>query len=196
MGYSLWLVPSEQQRKELESFMKNRSSLYEKKPDSRSYPNFKPHITLVAAPSLPSLDSILSPEITKTPVLFKPGSLRAGGGYLGAITLNISKTPELMQLHNAIVTRLRTVHKIEPNNRGFPHISLFYVQEDDERQRLVKELELSRKVMTKDNKLMLTCDPGSVTAKQMDGYMGAEIWLVDCTSREVERWNVKEKRKI
>ncbi|KAJ7189591.1 hypothetical protein GGX14DRAFT_608858 [Mycena pura] len=194
MGYALWLVPVERERRALARLMAFRPS-YRRKTGSRSYPIFAPHITLVrfSGPSLPSLGHVVPPDATETPVSFE--TMRVGDNYLGALSITISKSRELMDLHDDIVNRLEAMYQIETKSRRFPHLSLFYVDEADERQRLGNELIQTGRVQrgANDEGLLLTYDPGDKTLKPMDGFTVGEIWLMDCTSRVVGDWEVKEK---
>ncbi|KAI0341112.1 hypothetical protein BDW22DRAFT_1359314 [Trametopsis cervina] len=196
MGYSLWLVPAQQERTALEQFMKYRPMTYREKHGSRSYPRLDPHITLATfkARHCPSIDSILPQDIVETPVTFQ--ALRAGDNYMGAMSITIAKNRRLMKLHDGIIFLLEKVEKLETKSRRFPHMSLFYVDEDEERKRLEKDLARSGNVrnLSGGKGVVLTCSVDNGAKVQLAGFNGQEIWLVDCNSSVVEEWEVKEKR--
>lgn len=173
-----------------------RPSTYKPRVGSRSYPSFSPHITLVTFPDLSSpitLDALLGPLRISSPPPVHFGPLQAGESYLGALSIAIQKTSELMELHEKIVRSLESYWKIKTKSRGFPHMSLFYVDEADERLLLRQGLANSRLVQSDDNgrTVALCYDP---QIRPMKGFVGEEIWLVDCTSNVVGEWKVMERK--
>ncbi|KAG0702824.1 hypothetical protein DFH29DRAFT_919918 [Suillus ampliporus] len=137
MGYALWLVPSEPQYGALHSLMNFRPQHYGSSTHStRSYPHFDPHITLAtfSCPYRPSLYQFLPLDVNSTPVYFQ--SMKVGNNYLGSLSILISKSRELMDLHNLVVKHLEKVNKIPATSRSFPHMSLFYLDEAFQGERL------------------------------------------------------------
>jgi 2'-5' RNA ligase len=196
----LWLVPSKQERARLEHFMKTRPTSAPLKDGSPSYPTFHPHITLLTllTESRPhiSLSKMIPHSSTATPVLF--GDLRRGDTYLGAMQIVIDRTPELTRLHDDIERFLAEVHHIKSRSRNFPHLSLFYVDEEEERERLEKYLWDSRLVQKRADGqgVSLNFDLKDGTHVTMKEFSGEEIWLVDCSAYNANQWQVLERVSI
>lgn len=192
-------MPSGDEYAALERLMQFRPRHYRKSRASRSYPYFPPHITLATftTPGFTNLHAILPEHLRPVPVFFE--SIKAGSTYLGALGVNIAKTREVMDLGADIVDHMR-VNGIEPKQRGFPHMSLFYVDEPEERQLLDRELRTTGRIMTvrrgHGTSALLKYDPDKRGLSAMSGFNGAQIWLVDCNSRDVEAWHVMEKMRL
>lgn len=202
-GYALWLVPSEPEYGALQRLMKFRpqnSSSRTQAHSSRSYPHFEPHITLAtfsSAPPLPLPELLL--HIETTPVYFE--SIKVGSSYLSSLSIVISKSPELVNLRDYIVGHLKEAHRIHAASRSFPHMSLFYLDETvrGERSRLADILRTSGRVVEqrhhKGVELNCTLDGAAPEFDAMTGFVGSEVWLVDCKGA-VTDWKVLEKRKL
>jgi hypothetical protein len=201
IGYALWLVPSEAEYGALQHLMNFRPQPSSPRAhSSRSFPRFDPHITLATFSSPPSLPlPELLPSIKATPVYFE--SIKVGSGYLGSLSVVASKSPELMDLHDYILRHLNTVHRIRTASRSFPHMSLFYLDEAarGERIRLANILRSSGRVVEQRGgtgvALNCTLDGAAPQFHAMTGFVGSEIWLVDCAGG-VADWKVLEKRKL
>ncbi|OAX34577.1 hypothetical protein K503DRAFT_747206 [Rhizopogon vinicolor AM-OR11-026] len=201
MGYALWLVPSQPEYGALQRLMNFRPQPYSSKTySSRSYPYFDPHITLATFSSPPSLPlAELLPLIEATPVYFE--SIKVGSSYLGSLSVVVSKSRELLDLRDYIVGHLKKVHKIRATSRSFPHMSLFYLDETvrGERLRLGDILRSSGRVVERRSvtgiALNCTLDGAAPEFHAMTGFVGSEVWLVDCAGA-VEDWRVLEKRKL
>lgn len=167
-------------------------------PQSRSYPFFDPHITLatfeVLKPSF-QLDAIPLDNLSLPVAQFD--SVKRGEKYLGALSIRISQSNMLMRFHETITSHLDTLN-IQWKSRGFPHMALFYVDEQDERIRLDAELKDSGRIQSCDggSHLILTANPSSTRCVQVETFTAAEIWLVDCTSSSVKEWSVMKKRPL
>ncbi|KAK0192234.1 cyclic phosphodiesterase-like protein-domain-containing protein [Armillaria mellea] len=188
MGYAVWLVPSSTESAALSELMSFRPKTYTQDSQSCSYPSFYPHITLATFDDLPSpfnLDSISLDNLAPPVAHFD--SVKRGNSYLGALSIVISPVNELMPLRDAVTAHLDMLNT-RWKSRGFPHMSLFYVDEPDERDHLYTELIGSRRIH-EDGCLTLTANP----LTQVKTFTGSEIWLVDCT-RSVKRWDVIAKR--
>jgi len=167
----------------------------------RSYPRFNPHITLTTFPSLPSksLAQLLPKDIKPPFVTFE--SVRIGTNYLGAVSVFISKSHELIELRNIVMEHLEDEHKIDVKSHSFPNMSLFYLDEtvSGERRHLTDILQATGRVIeTEDGSgvaLNCTLDGASSKFSYMTGFMASEIWLVDY-SGAVSDWKVLEKHKI
>ncbi|SJL12930.1 uncharacterized protein ARMOST_16364 [Armillaria ostoyae] len=167
-----------------------RPKSYTQDSRTRSYPSFYPHITLVTFDDPPSsfnLDSISLDNLTPPVAHFD--SVKRGNSYLGALSILISPVNKLMPLRDAVTAHLDMLN-IRWKSRSFPHMSLFYVDEPDERDRLYTELINGRRIHG-DGCLTLTANP----LMQVKTFTGSEIWLVDCT-RSVKRWHVITKRSL
>ncbi|KAG1739595.1 cyclic phosphodiesterase-like protein-domain-containing protein [Suillus lakei] len=210
MGYALWLVPSEPQADALRYLMNFRPQHYRSSThSSRSYPRFDPHITLAtfSCPYRPSLYQFLPSDVNSAPVYFQ--SMKIGNNYLGSLSIVISKSRELMDLHDLVVKHLekvnkhlQKVNKIHHASRSFPHMSLFYLDEafQGERLQLCNALRQSGRVYERignitDVALNCTLDGATPQFHAMKGFHGSEIWLVDCTGA-VADWRVLGKRML
>ncbi|KAK0215813.1 hypothetical protein IW262DRAFT_237301 [Armillaria fumosa] len=190
MGYAVRLVPSNTESAALSKFMDFRPKSYTQNSQSRSYPSFYPHITLVTLDEPPSsfnLESVSFDHLTPPVAHFD--SVKCGNSYLGALSIVISPVNNLMPLRDAITAHLDMLN-IRWKSRSFPHMSLFYVDEPDERDRLYAELINERRIHGEEC-LTLTASPST----QVKTFTGSEIWLVDCT-RSVNRWQVIAKRSL
>ncbi|PBK98831.1 hypothetical protein ARMGADRAFT_1162091 [Armillaria gallica] len=158
MGYAVWLVPSSTESAALSELMYFRPKSYTQDSRSRSYPSFYPHITLVTFDDPPSsfnLDSISLDNLTPPVAHFD--SVKRGNSYLGALSIMISPVNNLIPLRDAVTAHLDMLN-IRWKSRSFPHMSLFYVDEPDERDRLYAELISSRRIHG-DGRLTLTANP-------------------------------------
>ena len=168
--------------------------------NSRSFPRFAPHITLATfttpSSTTPPLETLLpsSSDLRPVPVSFE--SVNAGNTYLGAFSVKIARTHELMTLHDKILNVL-AANRIEAKSRSFPHMSLFYVDESEGRQQLNSELLRTGRVATvrkgDTTVVLLQANPQDRESVPFEGFVGSQVWLVDCTSKNVEDWEVKEK---
>jgi len=183
MGYAIWLVPNKFECETLKQLMKFRPEGSSLQPDSRSYPMFHPHITLATFEVLPAwldLNNLVANPITP-PVAEFAGIGKPGNTYLGALKVTFEESPSLRSLQRKIAGRLDEL-KIAWKSRDFPHMSLFYVEEPMERKRLYSELRYSKQVPGKS---------GTITQ-----FTGSEVWLVDCSSRDVEKWDRLQSRRL
>ncbi|EJD55055.1 hypothetical protein AURDEDRAFT_132289 [Auricularia subglabra TFB-10046 SS5] len=163
--------------------------------NSRSYPTFHPHVTLAAfdaepAGLQPALETLAGEA---EPVVSYFSKLVAGDSYLGAMKVQLEKTPGLVQLH-ARVTDILRARDIAWRSRGFPHLSLFYVDGAEERQRLAAHIGGADVVLRKreSSRIMLRAGPRGRPLRRL---IGAGIWLVDCRGA-VEKWQVLAKLQL
>ncbi|KAH7103564.1 hypothetical protein BKA62DRAFT_595531, partial [Auriculariales sp. MPI-PUGE-AT-0066] len=192
-GYALWLVPVEHESTELKAIMRFRPPRRRQSDrPTRSYPKFHPHVTLATFDELPvnfHLDELIpqSPDITAHYT-----SLERGETYLGAMKLMMTASPALAQFRAEIVHRLQR-QGLQSKTHRFPHLSLFYVDEADERQRLHRALQ-SHKFFVNDHmgNLTIKADPKS-RGTGLQQFTGAEVWLANCIPRSVESWSVIER---
>ncbi|KAK0496339.1 hypothetical protein EDD18DRAFT_1019374, partial [Armillaria luteobubalina] len=190
LGYAIWLVPSDTETAALSKLMELHPKSYTQDSQSHSYPSFDPHITLVTFDKLPSsfnLESISLDLLTLPVVHFD--SIKRGNSYLGAFSIVISPVSELMPLHDTVTSHL-DVLSISWKSRSFPHMSLFYIDKPDKRDRLHAELINERRIQG-DECLMLTAS----LSMEVTTFTGSEIWLVDCMC-SVKRWQVIVKRSL
>ncbi|OAX34578.1 hypothetical protein K503DRAFT_774397 [Rhizopogon vinicolor AM-OR11-026] len=201
MVHALWLVPSEPERKALKRLMSFRPPSYSSKThSSRSYPKFDPHITLATFSSSSSLPlAELLPQIVKAPPVYFE-SIKVGINYLGSLFVDMSRSQELMDLHEDIMGHLKK-RKIHAASHSFPHMALFYLHEAvrGERLQLADKLRDSGRVLEQRGitGVALNCalDGAAPEFRAMTDFVGSEIWLVDCTGA-VADWKVLEKQKV
>ncbi|KAG1766118.1 2',3'-cyclic-nucleotide 3'-phosphodiesterase, partial [Suillus placidus] len=201
LGYALWLVPSEPQAGALRHLMNFRPKHYRSSThSSRSYPRFDPHITLAtfSCPYRPSLYQFMPANVNSIPVYFQ--SMKIGNNYFGSLSIAVSRTRELVDLHELIVKHLQKANKIHHTSHSFPQMSLFYLDEAfrGERLQLGNALRQSGRVYERnvtDVALNCTLDGAAPQFHAMKGFHGSEIWLVDCTGA-VADWRVLGKRTL
>ncbi|VDC07054.1 unnamed protein product [Peniophora sp. CBMAI 1063] len=135
MGYALWLVPSQDEEEALRELMRYRPPGSYLPRHSRSYPMVHPHITLATFDILPHSFHLrdIVPQEGRVKTYYR--DLKPGNTYLGALSVQISLSANLQRLHQSIVTGLDE-QRIQWKSHGFPHMSLFYVDEASERERL------------------------------------------------------------
>ncbi|THH17127.1 hypothetical protein EW146_g3643 [Bondarzewia mesenterica] len=198
-GVSLWLVPSVIERLPLERLA---SQLRPSNPSlkSSSYPTFTPHITLASLPT--DTDTLALREsipIARSSIPVKFSSLVAGPVYFRSVYMAIQLSPALASLHAEIHSKLG----IEPRTPSFPHMSLFYIDDEDakggERERMVKVMAdkgvVSVTVEDGQSGVILDCGAADVNSSnqlKLVGFTGSEIWMVKCEG-PVEEWQVLDK---
>ncbi|KAF8264223.1 2',3'-cyclic-nucleotide 3'-phosphodiesterase [Lactarius quietus] len=204
MGISLWLVPSAPESALLQQLM-NR---HPKPGADHSFPHFHPHVTLAtlrptASDSAARDSTVLSlrealPLGQRTvPVRF--ARVVAGDHYFRSVFVALAPSPELVHLRAALAAAGT------PHPPAFPHLSLYYIadEEADTRERLVQELERENvvRLAADGQEVVLECGGtgaggdgiGSGTAEgAMAGFTGTQIWIVDCEG-PVEGWKVLDK---
>ncbi|VDC07051.1 unnamed protein product [Peniophora sp. CBMAI 1063] len=190
MGYALWLVPSQEEARSLDELMRIRPPRGEPHLRTRSYPTFHPHITLATFEHLPSSFQLRSIIPQNGPVKTYFRDLKPGSTYLGAMSVQMRKTAGLESLHRSIVAAL-DVQDIHWKSRNFPHMSLFYVDEAPERERLLQIVNRCAS-RAEDGRLVLWTGPGR-HARPIHRFTGSSVWLVDCRSKDVERWSVLDR---
>lgn len=116
----------------------------------------------------------------------------------------VTPTKKLNELYEGIH---RAVGIREPKSPAFPHLSLYYIDEEDaeegERERMFEEM-VQRGVITTlsaaegEEGVVLDCGVGTVPEPdpnamvRLDGIVGSEIWIVKCEG-PVEGWEVMDK---
>jgi len=186
MGLSLWLVPDADQLGKLMQFMQYRSS-NAKSPSS--FPSFDPHLTLASVPSSTALSDLVAAipsEQHPVPVYFK--SLDVGDKYFMSVYVAVHHTPELEMLRAHLREHLgdRAVPTI-------PHMSLYYIDEEDheEREKAAQELRQKGRAVAHDGGLTLNW-AAEIPSDVLSGFDGAEIWVVRCEG-PVPEWEVVKK---
>ncbi|KAI0306404.1 2',3'-cyclic-nucleotide 3'-phosphodiesterase [Multifurca ochricompacta] len=211
-GISLWLVPSETETTLLQRFMDRHPE-----PGARhSFPRFHPHVTLatIQPPSeyfppgttravhvhvhdsaLLTLREAVPLGQTVVPVRF--ARVVSGEHYFRSIYVALAPSPELVGLRAALGAAGT------PHPPAFPHLSLYYIADEEAhtRTRFLQELERENVVRpSADGQgVILDCD-GSIESivapanavRFLEGFMGTEIWIVDCEG-PVEGWKVLDK---
>ncbi|KZV67930.1 hypothetical protein PENSPDRAFT_610742 [Peniophora sp. CONT] len=186
MGYALWLVPSQDEANDLHELMTLRPAQSDLPPRTRSYPDFHPHVTLATFDSLPPTFRLRDVIPQEGPVKAYFQSAKPGSTYLGAMSVHLRKTAELEHLHRNIVSKLDE-RGIRWKSRSFPHMSLFYVDEAPERERLQRMI---RRCFSRadDGRLVLWTGIGR-DSRPIRRFTGSSVWLVDCHSKDVEQWS-------
>lgn len=124
------------------------------------------------------------------------GKLRRGDSFRGAMGITIIDNPKLTELRDRLKYRMKEYHDLEIKSGRFPHVSLFYVDEDEERDRLERHISYSKIVRKTQRGVALTCHRADGTVVEMTGFIGEEVWLVDCNSSDANEWRVMEKRLV
>lgn len=198
MGISAWIVPTTQDSQKLDKIMKPKhdtSSL-----SKTSYPTFDPHVTLATGipPETPlteirkalghsptdtdtDYNDVEAPTSGKFKVEF--ASLEVGGTYHQSVFIRCKATQQIVQLHDNFHSKLG----IEVKTSNFPHLSVAYIEEPDERQRLVNELKDQGRVR---GNVEVLC--GMEMGGWVDGFEAAEVWIVNCTG-PVRQWEVMDR---
>ena len=176
-----------------------RPRTYRRKAGSRSYPKLVPHITLATfncpAYARPSLDTVL-PHRTMEALVASFGKLRRGDSYRGAMGITIVDNLKLTELRDRVRHNLMEHHDLETKSGRFPHVSLFYVDEDEERDRLERHIWHYNLVRKTQSGVALTCRRPDGTVVEMTGFTGEEVWLMDCNPSDANEWRVLDKRLV
>ncbi|KAH7103568.1 hypothetical protein BKA62DRAFT_45668 [Auriculariales sp. MPI-PUGE-AT-0066] len=195
-GYALWLVPVEHESTELQAIMRFRPARrrHSDRP-TRSYPKFHPHVTLATFDDLPANFHLNEIVPQSSDITAQYTHLERGETYLGAMKLMMTAPAALTQFRADILRQLQRMG-MENKTRRFPHLSLFYVEEADERQRLHRGLQ-SRKFFTDDftGNLTVKANP-KASGPGIQQFTCGEVWLVNCMPRSVEQWSVIERHAL
>ncbi|KAI0256876.1 hypothetical protein BJV78DRAFT_1278498 [Lactifluus subvellereus] len=196
----------------------------------QSFPRFHPHVTLAIvkqpspAPSPSAAESAASPgapsraqaELLLTlreavplgqpavPVRF--GRVVAGDHYYRSIYVVLLLSRELVELRaalgrNAALGTPSASGSAGPAPPAFPHLSLYYIADEEAhaRARVLQELEREDVVgPSADGRgVALRCagggrGGGEGAAVALEGFTGTQIWIVDCEG-PVEGWKVLDR---
>lgn len=124
-----------------------------------------------------------------------------GSAYFLSIYAAIAPSAELAQLRAALVQAAVGDLGPGPASPAFPHLSLFYVADEEAhaRVRLLQELEREGVVRHSEDGLSVTLrcaevDGGGAGSDSgvLEGITGTQIWIVDCEG-PVEGWKVLDK---
>jgi 2',3'-cyclic-nucleotide 3'-phosphodiesterase len=193
LGFAVWLVPSAPVTQKLEVIMHwhpDPQASHELEPSS--YPHFQPHITLATIPSttLFSIAASSIPKVPPLPVYFQ--TLEIGDHFFRSIYIKTQPSEALSHLHTSIHAALG----IEPKTVKFPHISLYYIQDADARERVRMRDELGRTGYVKECSDSVKLDCGRDGSNEwIEGFEGSEVWIVDCDG-PVEGWKENVRVKI
>ncbi|KAI0312382.1 RNA ligase/cyclic nucleotide phosphodiesterase, partial [Amylostereum chailletii] len=182
MGIAIWLVPTPSETAQIKKLM----SIHPTPASSpASYPSFHPHITLASilgeadAQTIRMLrDSV--PQGQKA-LSARFAAVRAGDHFFRSVYAAIAPTDALAQLHAHIHKALAR----DPNTPAYPHMSIYYIDDEDKDRRTEALQEMLRRGMVvnaKDGKVILDCGVGSESGakSRLDGFVGSEIWIADC----------------
>jgi len=204
-GISLWLVPSAPESALLQQLM-NR---HPEPGAEHSFPHFHAHVTLATLQSSEHSSSAARDSVVLTlreaiplgqrtvPVRF--ARVIAGDHYYRSVFVALAPSPELVSLRAALAAAGT------PHPPAFPHLSLYYIADEEAhtRERLLQELERENVVRhaADGQEVVLECagagagvdSAGSGTADgALAGFTGTQIWIMDCEG-PVEGWKVLDK---
>lgn len=166
-------------------------SLCEEK-GSRSYPSFHPHVTLVA--SVPSpiplslIDDIFKTTARQAPIRLAFQRIEVGMHYYRSVYIAMEPSKEVTALHERIHKKL----DIEPRTPAFPHLSLSYVEDEDDKSKDERQMCLKRLMGSGEIKQLEDSVEINVADDWVTGFIAMEAWVVDCNDL-VETWTVLHK---
>ena len=99
-----------------------------------SYPTFVPHVTLASIQETVVSSEKLRAAIPENqpPVQVNFQAIAIGSHYFRSVYIEVVLSAELLELHRIVHDRLG----LEPKTPAFPHLSLCYVDEDAENERV------------------------------------------------------------
>ncbi|KAH9981125.1 2',3'-cyclic-nucleotide 3'-phosphodiesterase [Lactifluus volemus] len=212
---TLWLVPSEPEAALLQQLMDRRPE----QSAHHSFPHFHPHVTLATLKPASTTTSSESTSAATSETNDASNRERAatllalrealplgqpavdirfervvtGDHYFRSVYIVLQRSRELVELREALGTTIRG-----PEPPAFPHLSLYYIADEDahERARVLQELERDNVVGRSANPgrggVMLKCASGEGDVVALDGFLGTQIWIMDCEG-PVEGWKVIDK---
>ena len=206
-GIALWLLPSAPESALLQQLMDR----HPEPGTEHSFPHFLPHVTLALMPPSKHLSPAARAAIVLTlreaiplgqravPVRF--ARVVAGDHYHRSVFVALAPSPELVALR-ATLAAAGTLHP-----PSFPHLSLYYIADEEAhtRERLLQELEREGVVRNAvdGQEAVLQCagvgvgagadGAGSRTGNgALTGFTGTQLWIVDCEG-PVKGWEVLDK---
>ncbi|KZV69045.1 LigT-like protein [Peniophora sp. CONT] len=197
-GISFWLVPTTYETDTLRKILALRPVPVK---SASSFPTFHPHVTLASIPDPNEPDGdMLALRLRESIPVGNPAlpltfqSVEAGDTYTRSVYANITPTSELMHLHAHIHTALGH----SANTPKFPHMSLFYIADEDADARVKTLQELGRKGVviqgaehaTLDARVLDEVDDNAIA--HLNGFTASEIWIVRIEG-PVEEWKVLDK---
>jgi len=171
-------------------------SIIEEASESKSYPAFQPHVTLVGSvPSSPlpssTIQNVLS--VTRSPVDLKFKQVEMGDHYFRSVYLAMHLTDDLVDLHGRMHLNLG----IHPQTPKFPHLSLAYITDEDagngEREKYYERLQICVPGLARlgeDGSIEINI--GQDEEHWISEFPCGEAWVVECNG-PVEGWTVLEK---
>lgn len=169
-------MPSENAVRSIEDLFKNCPS---------SSPKFGPHISLLSVVSdtpIVALEAILSDlQTTAAEIPLEFQGVTVGNTYFKSVYISIRKSKSLLDLRESLL-RLAAARHVEvkmgesslPSEVWDPHISLFYLDDNQER------LSLGHQVR----------DSGIFASPE--GCLASEIWVARCDGR-VADWQIEHR---
>jgi 2',3'-cyclic-nucleotide 3'-phosphodiesterase len=160
-------------------------------PDSPSFPEFDPHITLLTVPDResPDLDTLRAAvqQTFQHPIPIEFKSVEAGCHYFRSVYIAVQPADAILELHAGIHKALG----LEAKTPKFPHVSLCYIDDGDAQLRaeLVKMMESDGRVVKVDDGVDLKYGP--LETDHIRGFEGKQIWLMDCNG-PVDGWKLLE----
>jgi len=188
-GIALWLVPPPDSAAAIALTHLNAYRPTSSSP--RSYPIFAPHITLASIPSSPSTVARLReavPSGLTAPLHVRFAALEVGDHFFRSVLLAIERNVEIVALHAHIHAALGSTD--HPNTPRFPHLSVYYIADEDEARRR----EAAEKV--REEGMVVDVDGGVAVVgpggERVEGFIATEVWIAQCDG-PVEGWRVIEK---
>ncbi|KAI0273418.1 hypothetical protein BC834DRAFT_853717 [Gloeopeniophorella convolvens] len=193
MGISVWLVPSDDHAALLAQLMARHPP---PAPDApHSFPHFHPHVTLATLPGPAAPDALLALReavpLGQRALRLRFARVLAGTHYFRSVFVSLAPSDALAALRAAFGA---------PVPPAFPHLSLYYIADEEAhaRARLLQELEREGAVRPTPDGLgvVLDCgvgagaDPDAITA--LEGCTATQLWIVDCNG-PVEGWTVLDR---
>ena len=173
-----------------------------------SFPHFHPHVTLTTLRPTASESAATTATTVLTlreavplgqravPVRF--ARVVAGDHYFRSVFVALAPSQELVRL------RAELAEAGTPHPPAFPHLSLYYIADEEAhtRERLLQELERENVVRqaADGQEVVLECAGGAgddgtgsdTVGGTLAGFTGTQIWIVDCEG-PVEGWKVLDK---
>ncbi|KAG9226229.1 hypothetical protein CCMSSC00406_0005140 [Pleurotus cornucopiae] len=195
MGVTLWLVPPQRDAERLRRIMRIRPSSKPLTIDA-SYPDFDPHITLLALPpdseiTLDALRDAIPSDQKSLSIGFK--AVETSDHFFRSALITIIPTAELFALHEHVHASL----KLDPRTPMFPHVSLCYITDEDaqcgERDKYLHELETQGRIKREVGSPRVSLDCGEEDDQDwMDGFSACEVWVAECNG-PVASWKILDK---
>ncbi|CUA74955.1 hypothetical protein RSOLAG22IIIB_01590 [Rhizoctonia solani] len=177
MGLSLWLVPSPSEFERLQPVLDDLAK-------HGKGPAFQPHVTLVSVPTstrIPPLGFDQTP-----PMILRFLKVQTGKSYFQSVLIAIEPNSALVNAHDSVRQALGC--PLPPGGSYFPHLSLFYGDDQELKESLVRRLYEQGTAVPREG------EAGDTVAGMSQIHV-EEVWLVR-SEGPPEAWEVLEKWKL